>query len=127
MIHLYILRNGNSRHYIGITSLLPELRLIRHNNGHVMSTKKYRPWMLIYTEKHTDFISARKREKEIKSWHGGNTFRKFISSAAGSSNGRTADSESVYLGSNPSPAALLIKNKFGGVNCTTDALSRKAG
>ena len=40
----------------------------------------------------------------------------FISEPAGSSNGRTPDSESGNLGSTPSPAGSeRSKNKFGGV------------
>lgn len=115
MVHLYILKNNSGKYYIGITSLSLEARLARHNNGEVNSTKFYRPWSMIHSEEFQDFESARKREKQIKSWHGGNAFKKLIGSAAGSSNGRTADSGSVYLGSNPSPAALPVKNKFGGV------------
>ena len=39
-----------------------------------------------------------------------------ILNIAGSSNGRTLPFEGKYLGSNPSPAALLKnKDKFGGV------------
>ncbi len=44
----------------------------------------------------------------------GNAFKRLIASAAGSSNGRTTDSESVYLGSNPNPAALVV-SKYGGM------------
>ena len=35
-----------------------------------------------------------------------------VSIIAGSSNGRTADSESVYLGSSPSPAAMIVEHDF---------------
>ena len=44
-------------------------------------------------------------------------FKKFLSKAAGSSNGRTPPFEGGYLGSNPGPAALDGNaDKFGGVN-----------
>ena len=116
MPYLYILKNRFSQHYIGITALNPNQRLQRHNKGDVYSTKLRRPWKLINIESFKTLQEARKREKQIKSWKGGNAFRKFISKAAGSSNGRTMDSGSMYLGSNPSPAALEIKkHKFGGV------------
>lgn len=46
-------------------------------------------------------------EKKIKEWKGGNAFKKFLSKIAGSSNGRTMDSESINPGSNPGPAANL--------------------
>ena len=112
--HLYILKNNKGKHYIGITSLQPIKRLDRHNNGDVVSTAFGRPWKLIYFETYSNYEQARIREKQIKSWHGGNAFRKFISASAGSSNGRTTDSGSVYLGSNPSPAAVDIKKNLAG-------------
>ena len=112
---VYILKNNRGKHYIGITKLPIDKRLERHNNGDVFSTRAGRPWKIVYLEKYDNYITARSREKQIKSWHGGNAFKKLISSAAGSSNGRTADSGSAYLGSNPSPAALGIRNKFGGL------------
>lgn len=114
MVSLYILRNNFGKYYIGATALTLEDRLKRHNSGDVYSTKTYRPWEIIYAEAYNNWESVREREKQIKSWHGGNAFRKLIAGAAGSSNGRTTDSGSVYLGSNPGPAALAMK-KNGGV------------
>ena len=109
MVYLYILKNKFSKHYIGITGLNPVRRLERHNKGDVASTKNHKPWELIYFEEIGNFKEARNLEKKIKGWKGGNAFKKFLSKAAGSSNGRTSDSESEYLGSNPSPAALARK------------------
>ena len=63
----------------------------------------------MYFEKYNTYEEVRLREKEIKSWHGGNAFKKLIGKTAGSSNGRTHPSGGWYLGSNPSPAALPIK------------------
>ena len=114
MVSLYILKNNLEKYYVGITSLPVADRLKKHNNGDVYSTKLGKPWTVIHAEKFTDFASARTREKKIKSWHGGNAFKKLIANATGSSNGRTWDSESHYLGSNPNPVALA-QNKFGGV------------
>lgn len=111
MVSLYILRNNFEKYYIGATSLTLEDRLRKHNSGNVYSTKTHCPWKIIHSEVYNDWKSARKREKQIKSWHGGNAFRKLVAKAAGSSNGRTADSESVYLGSNPNPAALALRNR----------------
>jgi len=99
MPYLYILKNQSGKHYTGITKLAPKERLQRHNKGDVYSTKFDRPWKLIHWEEFKSLREARLREKKIKSWKGGNAFKKFISRAAGSSNGRTADSESVNLGS----------------------------
>lgn len=114
MVSLYILKNTNDKYYVGITSLKVNLRLIRHNNGDVISTKYHRPWEIVYTEEFDDYKSARMREKQIKNWHGGNAFKKLIGRAAGSYNGSTRDSESRYLGPNPSPAALPDKDNLAG-------------
>ena len=107
MPYLYILKNEAGKHYTGITKLHPNQRLKRHNKGDVHSTKKGFPWEIVYMEEHMDIASARSREKQIKSWHGGITLRRFLDKAAGSSNGRTQVSETCYLGSNPSPAVLI--------------------
>lgn len=111
MSYLYILKNRLGRHYIGITKLEPRERLKRHNQGDVYSTKSGRSWKIICLEKFETLKEAREMEKMIKRWKGGNAFKKFLCKTAGSSNGRTTDSGSVYLGSNPSPA-VLQKNKI---------------
>lgn len=113
---LYILRNKNNKHYIGITNLDPEKRLQRHNKGDVYSTRLGRPWKIIYLEMFRTLGQARIKEKKIKSWKGGNAFKNFLFKAAGSSNGRTMDSGSINPGSSPGPAALKRNDyKFGGV------------
>lgn len=104
MVKLYILNNDLGKYYVGITSLDLDKRLEIHNNGKVYSTKRFRPWQIIHTENYSNFNEARQREKQIKSWHGGNAFKKLVGRVAGSSNGRTTDSESVNLGPTPSPA-----------------------
>ena len=114
MSYLYILENEKGKHYIGITGLNPEKRLIRHNKGDVYSTKFGRPWKLICVESFSTLSEARTREKQMKSWKGGNALRKFLSRAAGSSNGRTEAFEAFNPGSNPGPAALE-RNQSGGV------------
>ncbi len=101
MVSLYILRNNKNRYYIGITQLDPIIRLKRHNNGHVYSTKFGRPWKLIHVEKYENMIEARKREKQIKSWKGGNAFKNFPSKSGESSNGRTLPFGGKYPGSSP--------------------------
>ena len=107
---LYIIENKGGKYYIGITRLAPENRLLRHNRGDVVSTNRGRPWRLIYTEKHISMASARVREKQLKSWHGGKALKRFLRRAAGSSNGRTHGSEPWNLGSIPGPAALRRKD-----------------
>lgn len=49
-------------------------RLARHNRGGVPSTKSYKPWLLIYTEKFPTRSLAVRRESEIK----GMKSRKYI-------------------------------------------------
>jgi len=86
MVKLYILTNNQNKFYVGITSLDLSKRLEKHNHGNVYSTRYFRPWQIIHTEEYSDFKEARKREKQIKSWHGGNAFKKLVGSVAGSSN-----------------------------------------
>ncbi len=109
---LYILQNTKNHYYIGITQLEPEQRLIRHNRGDVQSTRKDKPWKLIYSEGFDTLQNARVREKQIKSWHSGNAFRKLLAKAAGSSNGRTWAFEAQYHSSNLCPAALARKENL---------------
>ncbi|MEW6703010.1 MAG: GIY-YIG nuclease family protein [Bacteroidota bacterium] len=55
--------------YVGLTSNLEE-RLKRHNKGHERTTKPYRPYKLIYSEILENRITARLREKYLKSGSG---------------------------------------------------------
>ena len=101
---VYILRNKQNKYYTGITRLHPWKRLARHNKGQVWSTKFGMPWEIIHIERYNNYGEAREREKLIKSWHSGYTFKKLLAKAAGSSNGRTHASGAWYRGSNPCPA-----------------------
>ena len=66
MFYLYILKSKiKDWHYIGITKDLNN-RLMEHNTGEVRSTKAYKPFKLILTEKFADKTSARKREIFLK-------------------------------------------------------------
>lgn len=51
--------------YIG-SSAAPEKRLLEHNSGSTKSTKRYRPWRLIYTERFESKEGATKREWHLK-------------------------------------------------------------
>jgi putative endonuclease len=83
MFYIYILKSINSNHYyIGHTSKLQE-RLSNHNSGLVKSTKKYLPWKIVYTETFRTKSEAYKRELQIKSYKGGNAFKKLINSVSG--------------------------------------------
>ena len=52
--------------YVGLTDNL-ERRLHQHNNGRSRTTKPYRPFVLIYEETFENRVSARHREKYLKS------------------------------------------------------------
>ena len=65
---LYILYSESShRFYIG-SGIDVSLRLFRHNAGHHISTKPYRPWKLVHTERFDSLAEARHRERQIKNW-----------------------------------------------------------
>ena len=78
MVYVYVLRNlKDNGYYISISENL-ESRLIKHNKGGVQSTSGRRPFKLIYFEEFNDYLSARLRKKQIKSYKGGNKFRDLI-------------------------------------------------
>ena len=78
MYFIYILKSRSSDHfYIGHTADL-EKRLSEHNSGHVKSTKKYLPWQIRYYESVNTKSEAYKREMQIKSYKGGNAFKKLL-------------------------------------------------
>jgi putative endonuclease len=53
------------RYYIGCTQDVGK-RLEEHNLGKTKSTKPYRPWKVIYSEKFSDKREAYKREWHLK-------------------------------------------------------------
>ena len=75
MFTVYILQSQITfRYYVGHTSNIGN-RLIRHNLGREKFTKKERPWIVIYQEIYNTKAGAMKREKQIKSYKGGNAFK----------------------------------------------------
>lgn len=65
--YIYAIKSKkDGRIYVGLTTNV-ESRVQQHNAGKTQSTKAYRPWELIYTEEAEDRLSARKREKYLKS------------------------------------------------------------
>ena len=66
------------RYYIGSTENL-EIRLSAHNSGKVKSTRAYKPWELVYTERFDTKSDAIKRERQIKSYKSGIAFKKLLS------------------------------------------------
>ena len=78
MVYVDILKSlKDNKYYIGITKNL-ENRLVKHNRGEVFSTKARKPFILIKSEEFENYLKAREREKEIKSYKGGNKFKKLI-------------------------------------------------
>ena len=66
MYFVYILyAESFDRYYVGHCEDV-EIRLARHNNKAVPSTKPYVPWKLVYTEIFAERNLASNREKEIK-------------------------------------------------------------
>jgi len=81
MFTVYILKSlKNGQHYIGSTTNL-ERRLSQHNNGQNISTHGRGPFKVVYTEIYNTKSAALQREMEIKSYKGGNEFRKLLDRA----------------------------------------------
>lgn len=79
MFTVYIIQSKSSgRYYIGFTSDMNS-RLIQHNSGANKSTKGRGPWAVVHTELFEDKKSAWLRERQIKSYKGGEAFKKLIS------------------------------------------------
>ncbi len=78
MFYVYILKSEkDGRYYIGCTSDI-NMRLAWHNEGKNTSTKYRRPLKLVYNEEFLTKKEAMKRERKIKSYKGGNEFKKLI-------------------------------------------------
>lgn len=79
MYTVYILKNKQSgRHYIGSTSDIIR-RLEEHNRGQTFSTRYGKNnWELVYSEGYESVLEAKKRERQIKSYKGGEAFKKLL-------------------------------------------------
>jgi len=76
--YVYILRSlKDQRYYIGETSDV-EARVEFHNSGRQRSTKSRIPFVKVLIEEYANREEALKREKQIKSWKGGEAFKKLI-------------------------------------------------
>lgn len=73
MYYVYVLESLLTKElYVGSTNDLKK-RFKNHNEGKVISTKRYRPWKLIYYEAYIEEQLARMREQKLK--HHGNAMR----------------------------------------------------
>jgi putative endonuclease len=78
MFTTYVLQNTSSKkYYIGSTNNL-ERRLSEHNRGQTKSTRKEGKWVLIYKEIYSTNKESKLRERMIKSYKGGNGFKKML-------------------------------------------------
>ena len=78
MYQVYILKSEKlEKYYIGHSHDIV-LRLESHNHGKVRSTKAYRPWKIVYSEISESKQEAYKREFQIKSYKGGEAFKKLL-------------------------------------------------
>jgi putative endonuclease len=66
MYFIYIIQSlHNNMYYVGSTADI-NARLLKHNSGDVPSTRKFRPWKLVWYESVVSRSDAVKREKQIK-------------------------------------------------------------
>ena len=76
--YVYILQSEkDGGYYIGETHDVTA-RLIFHNEGLQRSTKVRIPFRLVHVEELPDRHAALKREKEIKGYKGGKSFKRLI-------------------------------------------------
>ena len=82
MYTVYILKSlKTGRFYIGSTTNL-ERRLTQHNIGKNISTRGRGPFVVEYSEQYETITGARQREREIKSFKGGNSFKSLLDRAS---------------------------------------------
>ncbi len=78
MWHMYVMRNDtNGRFYVGSTSNI-DRRIKEHNESKRRSVTHFGKYYLVYKE---DFLTRREafqREKQVKSYKGGNAFKKLL-------------------------------------------------
>ena len=78
MYYVYILKSlKDNKYYIGSTSDL-QARLAYHNAGLQRSTKHRIPFEMVYHEVLASKETALIREKQIKSYKGGEAFKKLL-------------------------------------------------
>jgi putative endonuclease len=66
MHYLYVLKSKKDSHlYVGNTNNL-QRRLAEHNRGRIVSTKKYKPFALVYYEAYLHRKDAIEREDKLK-------------------------------------------------------------
>ena len=80
---VYILQSlKDNGYYVGAYKNV-SARLRFHNKGLQRSTRHRIPFILIYSEEQSSKTAALKRERQIKSYKGGNGFKKLIDPGSG--------------------------------------------
>jgi len=68
MVTVYVLQ-GRNRRYVGITNDLAR-RLAEHRSGQTQGGRIIKEFVVLHTEQYSDYVSAREREKFLKSGAG---------------------------------------------------------
>ena len=62
----YLLKSSRDQSfYVGISKDV-EKRLHEHNSGKLKTTARKRPWFLVFSRNHVNYLEARKHEKWLK-------------------------------------------------------------
>jgi len=76
MFYVYVLESElNGELYTGFTNDLKR-RILEHNKGLNLSTKRYKPWHLIYYEACLSEVDAYRREHYLKTTQGGRLLKR---------------------------------------------------
>ena len=75
MFYTYVLKGKNGELYIGYTFNLKH-RFLEHNQGLNLSSKRYRPWTIIYYECCVTESDAKRRERYLKTTQGGRLLKR---------------------------------------------------
>jgi len=79
LFYAYVLKSQkDGRHYIGSTNNI-ERRIKEHNNGKSQSVRNRGPFDLVFKEPFESRVEAVKRELQLKSYKGGEAFKRLIS------------------------------------------------
>jgi putative endonuclease len=81
--YVYIIKSLSAKKFYIGHSANPFNRLIDHNSGKVKFTKRFIPWEIVHLESFDSKSDAYKRELKIKSYKGGNAFKKLINNSSG--------------------------------------------
>ncbi len=78
MYYVYVIRlRETGKHYIGQTQNLTK-RLHKHSQGKTKSVKNRGEFDIVYVENLSSRAEAMKREREIKSYKGGEAFKRLL-------------------------------------------------